>query len=114
MDKALNTNATPLYVASQNGHSDLACFLVDSLADVHHETTDGATALFIASQMGHYGIVDMLLCANSLIDTPNRSGATALFIAAQQLGLFNTPSCNCVGDFKGLSYKHYHRMLEEL
>ena len=95
MDKALNTMATPLYVASQNGHADLVRFLVDSLANVDQETTDGATALFIASQMGHLTIVEILLGNKSSIDTRNRRGATALFIGAQQLG--QNEVVNCLG-----------------
>eukprot|EP00913_Durusdinium_trenchii_P001095 g1003.t1 len=83
VDKSFKTNATPAYVAAQNGHLDVVGFLVESNAKLDARTADGATPLFIASQMGHYGIVQMLLIARSSLDLPNQTGAAALFIAAQ-------------------------------
>ncbi|CAE7379822.1 ANK1 [Symbiodinium sp. CCMP2592] len=83
VDRPLNSEATPLYVASQNGHHGNVQILIEHRCDVNKATRDKATPLFIASQMGFDAIVDELIQAKAEVDTPNNTGATPLFIASQ-------------------------------
>ena len=70
------TGATPLFIASQKGHSDIVNTLITSGADINRPrnvgrvvhcsslfplTQDGATPLYIASQKGHSDIVNTLI-----------------------------------------------------
>ena len=45
--------ATPLYIASSNGHVDAARLLLDKGAEVDRARKDGATPLYAACQEGH-------------------------------------------------------------
>lgn len=82
-DRPLNSEATPLYVAAQNGHQGNVQLLIEHRCNVNKATRDKATPLFIASQMGFNAIVDELIQARAQVDTPNNTGATPLFIASQ-------------------------------
>jgi len=83
VDRPLNSEATPLYVASQNGHHGNVQILIEHRCNVNKATRDKATPLFIASQMGFDAIVDELIQAKAEVDTPNNTRATPLFIASQ-------------------------------
>ncbi|CAE7580128.1 ankrd29, partial [Symbiodinium pilosum] len=87
VDRPLNSDATSLYVASQNGHRGTVQLLIQYRAKVNQATRDKATPLFIASQMGFTGIVDDLIEANASVDAANNTGATPLFIASQNARL---------------------------
>ena len=50
LDKAQKAGATPLYVASQNGHLPCVEVLTDAKADLSRETFNKATPLLIAAQ----------------------------------------------------------------
>ena len=53
VDAQLNDGASPLFVASQNGHLDIAKFLLLRGAHVNLQKHDGATSLHIAAEKGH-------------------------------------------------------------
>jgi ankyrin repeat protein len=54
----VKTGATPLYIASQNGHSDIVNILIRNGADINLARNTGATPLYIASQNGHSDVVN--------------------------------------------------------
>ena len=57
----MNSGATPLYVAAQNGHLDIVKALLEAGADRNQAMNSGATPLFIAAEKGHLDVVEMLL-----------------------------------------------------
>jgi ankyrin repeat protein len=73
-----------LWIASQEGHTELVRLLLVLGADVDaRDPEDGRTALFQASQEGHGDIVRLLLDYGARVNvTSTRTGATPLFIAA--------------------------------
>ncbi|CAI8042325.1 Ankyrin repeat domain-containing protein 29, partial [Geodia barretti] len=60
--------ATPLIVASQNGHSEVVAILLRNGAGVDRARKDGVTPLFIASQNGHSEVVNILLRNGAGVD----------------------------------------------
>jgi ankyrin repeat protein len=60
--------ATPLFIASQNGHFKILMFLLSQGAIPDSRRTDGATPLWIAAQMGHDHVVRQLLKAGASVD----------------------------------------------
>ncbi len=57
--------ATPLFMASQNGHAEVVEILVKAGADLNQGPDDGATPLFQASQNGHVEVVEILIKAGA-------------------------------------------------
>mmetsp|Transcript_12640 Transcript_12640/g.21032 ORF Transcript_12640/g.21032 Transcript_12640/m.21032 type:complete len:119 (+) Transcript_12640:137-493(+) len=72
---------TPLWIASQNGHTGTVQKLVSAGANIDHQRQDGSTPLFVASHNGHTGTVRFLVSAGAKIDHQNQSGVTALYVA---------------------------------
>ncbi|CAI8017377.1 Protein TANC2, partial [Geodia barretti] len=74
--------ASPLYVASQEGHSDVVDILLEAGADVHQATTKVCDVpLGIAAEKGHTETVQRLLEAGANVNHQNKSGVTALLYA---------------------------------
>ena len=74
---------TPLHIATETGHGDVAMFLVESGADVNLTDANGNTPLiFIIHKMGSLEITKRLLEKGALVNTQNRTGETALMYAA--------------------------------
>lgn len=62
VNKQMQSGATPLYLASQEGHLHIVQFLVkDCTADVHLRAHDGMTVLHAAACGGHYAVVIWLV-----------------------------------------------------
>jgi ankyrin repeat protein len=82
--KTLGAPTNALWIASQEGHTELVEFLLALGADVEAmDPADGRTALFQASQEGHAQIVKLLLDEGAQTETASRkTGATPLFIAS--------------------------------
>ena len=73
--------ATPLYIACQEGHLDIVRLLVgEAQADVDKAMTDGFTPLFVACQEGHLEIVRFLVGeAQANVEKGDSAGYTPLF-----------------------------------
>eukprot|EP00438_Fugacium_kawagutii_P033111 Skav219662 [mRNA] locus=scaffold1257:224834:230605:+ [translate_table: standard] len=76
-------DATPLLIASQNGHIGVVRFLVEAGSDMHKPNNNGATALYVAAQNGHIVVVRFLVEAGADMHKPKNNGATPLPVAAQ-------------------------------
>jgi hypothetical protein len=83
VNKARDTGATPLFMASYNGHCDIVDLLLRGGADVNKANNDSATPLFMASQNGHCDVVDALLRGGADVNKAVEDGATPLHIASQ-------------------------------
>lgn len=76
---------TGLWVAAEQGHSDIVHFLLTSGADPNaNRETDRVTAVYIAAQNGHAKTVAVLCEAGAEVNARKASGASPLYIAAQQ------------------------------
>ena len=75
--------ATPLFIASQEGHLSAVETLLNFGGNPNMSTRKRWTPLMIASQNGHKKIVELLLQAQVNPNTRNRNNATALYIASQ-------------------------------
>ena len=76
-----NNGATPLLIASQNGHLPVVERLLQEKVDPNTPANNGATPLFIASLNGHLPVVERLLQEKVNPNTPMDNGVTPLHIA---------------------------------
>ena len=76
-------NATPLHLASRNGHVNAAFKLIDCGADLIAQDDAGETPLHLASQMGHVDVVRMLIERGADLTAQNDDGETPLHLASQ-------------------------------
>ncbi len=74
--------ATPLQMASQNGHTEIVKLLLAAKADVNAAHTNGLTPLWMASQNGHTEIVKLLLAAQADANAAKTNGETPLWMAS--------------------------------
>jgi ankyrin repeat protein len=76
--------ATPLWCASQEGHTQVVAQLIQADADVDKPlTTDGQTPLYVASLKGHTEIVTQLIQVEADVDKPlTTDGQTPLYAAS--------------------------------
>src|SRR5258708_5839116 len=77
-------NATPLHLASNNGHMRAACKLIEYGADMTAQNKDGETALHLASQEGNVDLARMLIEHGADVTSQNKDGETALHLASQK------------------------------
>jgi hypothetical protein len=88
-DKEFNDGATPLLVASQRGHADVAQPLCEARADIdkkfddgatdiYNEFDDRATPLLVASLRGHADVAQLLRRARADTDKEFNDGAIPL------------------------------------
>ena len=74
-------NATPLHLASQNGHVKASCKLIERGADVTAQNNYGLTPLHLASQMGQVDVARMLIERGADMTAQNNHGWTPLHLA---------------------------------
>jgi ankyrin repeat protein len=77
------SGVTVLFLASENGHTEIVRLLLEAGADASAANPDGATPLIVASQNGHIEIVRLLLEAKAEVNAAHETGATPLFAASQ-------------------------------
>jgi hypothetical protein len=82
----LADGATPLHIASQEGHVEVVeRLLARQGVEVNMTKQNGATALHIASQNGHVEVVERLLAHQGIeVNKTNHVGATALIGASHR------------------------------
>ncbi|CAD7694928.1 unnamed protein product [Ostreobium quekettii] len=78
--------ATPLYVASRNGHVNVVKVLLAAKANPDHGTNKRSTPLMAAAEHGHFLVVQALIKAGADPKKKRANGDTALHFAAAQLG----------------------------
>jgi len=74
-------NATPLHLASRNGHVKVACKLIERGADLTAQNNNGRTPLHLASQMGHVDLARMLIERGADLTVQDSYGLTPLHLA---------------------------------
>jgi len=81
-----DNGATPLYVAAQNGHTEVVKLLQDNNADVNaSRTNDGSTPLYVVAQNGHTEVVKLLLDNNADINAMTHHGQKPIDSARRNL-----------------------------
>ena len=85
LDKPAVGDATPLFIASQNGHRGVVALLLQMRAQ-YKPTEDLSSPLLVAAQNGHLQVVEILwemLKEDAGLNMSKRGGATPLYIACQ-------------------------------
>ena len=81
----MNTGATPLFMACQNGHTETAVALLAAGAKVNQAAVKGYTPLYIACQNGHHTeTAAALLAAGAKVNQAKDGGFTPLYMACQE------------------------------
>jgi ankyrin len=60
VNQAMKSGATPLFMASQEGHLEITRLLLEHGAAIYQATSNGATPLSVARHGGHSRIVQLL------------------------------------------------------
>ena len=64
--------SSPLFIAAQNGHTNVVQLLLTWGHDVNYKRNDDTTPLWIASQMGHLEVVRLLLNYGAFVDAQRK------------------------------------------
>src|ERR1039458_1585983 len=77
-----NYGATPLHLASMEGHRDVAELLLSSKAEVNAKDNNGWTPLHWAAAGGHLDVAELLLAGKAEVNAKDKYGQTPLHLAA--------------------------------
>ena len=77
-------NATPMFVAAQQGNTEVLKILLNATNNVGVERADhqGATPLFVAAQQGHQEVVQVLVDAGANVETTIPDGTSPIHIGS--------------------------------
>ena len=75
---------TALFFAAQEGHVDVAKWLIEKGASVHAADAEGWTALFVAAEEGHVAVAKWLIENGASVHVVGNNGGTPLFLAAKR------------------------------
>ena len=84
MNQAKNNECTPLFIAVQQGHAEVAQLLLEHGADVSKAGIDGRTLLFFAAEKGLAAVAQLLLERGADVNQADVDGCTPLLIAARK------------------------------
>jgi ankyrin repeat protein len=82
--RGLTSMVTPLHLASEEGHMDVACLLLEHGAVADVRDNDNCTPLHWASQQGHPGLVRVLIEHGADAGARDNDNCTPLHWASQQ------------------------------
>ncbi|VDI10860.1 Hypothetical predicted protein [Mytilus galloprovincialis] len=74
---------SPLYIACQEGYTEVVQMLINNKADINKCIDNGASPLFIACQEGHTEVVQMLINNKADINKCNDEEISPMYIACQ-------------------------------
>ena len=77
-------NATPLHLASRNGHVEAACKLIERGGDLTAQNNDGETPLHLASKEGEVDIARILIERGADVAAQSNYGWTPLHLASKE------------------------------
>jgi len=80
----LDTNLTPIMLASSQRHPDIVKQLIDAKADVNKKSNIGWTALIIAAYMCDYKIINMLIDAKADVNAKTNNNIGNAITAAKR------------------------------
>jgi len=84
VNQAMNNGSTPVYIASQEGHTAALKLLIDNGGDVNQANNDGATPVLIASQEGHTAALQLLIQNGGDANQAMNEGVTPVYITSQK------------------------------
>jgi ankyrin repeat protein len=73
---------TPLHLAAEWSHKDVAEFLLANKADVNAKNNDGRTPLHLAADRGYKEVAELLLKNGADVNAKAKNGETPLHLAA--------------------------------
>src|SRR6266850_376569 len=83
--RSFDNKLTPLHLALQQGHLEVAQILVEHDADAAAQTKDGRSPVHLVSHEGHVELARlMLIKQGAIVETQTKDGETPLHLASQR------------------------------
>ena len=83
VNAGIRGGTTPLYIAAQCGHLEVAKYLVTAGAEVNAANENGFTPLHIAAYFGHPEVAKYLVADGADVNAADKHGAPPLYVAAE-------------------------------